>query len=182
MILATFLLFISSLELDEMDSNLCLMKTFFNQIAIIALLFTFSCSSVKTTPENKNELTRKIQVKDYTVIANYANPMRGKPIYLTSEYDLRIKNDSAFAFLPYFGVAYSAPYGGSEGGIKFAEPVKEYSVKSNKKSDGWDIHFEIKARENDYEIYLNIFNNGSSMFTVNSFNRDAITFNGEVKQ
>ena len=164
-----------------MDSTECLMKTFFNQIAIIALVFTVSCSSVKTTTESNKELTRKIQVKDFTVVANYANPMRGKQIYLTSEYDLRIKNDSAFAFLPYFGVAYSAPYGGGEGGIKFSEPVKEYSVKSNKKSDGWDIHFKIKARESDYEIYLNIFNNGSSMFTVNSFNRDAITFNGEVK-
>ena len=165
-----------------MDSTECLMKTFFNQIAIIALVFTVSCSSVKTTTESNKELTRKIQVKDFTIVANYANPMRGKQIYLTSEYDLRIKNDSAFAFLPYFGVAYSAPYGGGEGGIKFSEPVKEYSVKSNKKSDGWDIHFKIKARESDYEIYLNILNNGSSMFTVNSFNRDAITFNGEVKQ
>ena len=158
------------------------MKTFFYQIAILLLFFMVSCSSMKTTSESKNEINQMIQGKDFTVIANYANPMRGRQIYLTSEYDLRIKNDSAFAFLPYFGVAYSAPYGGGEGGIKFAEPVNDYSVTSNKKSDGWNIHFKIKARETDYEINLNVFNNGSSMFTVNSFNRDAITFNGEVKQ
>jgi len=180
--LATFLLYCSLLVLLEMDSNLYPMKTFFKQIAIMVLFFSVSCTSLKTTPESKNEITQKVQVKDYTVIANYANPMRGKQIYLTSGYDLRIKNDSAFAYLPYFGVAYSAPYGGGEGGIKFAEPIHEYSVKSNRKSDGWDIHFKIKGKETDYEIYLNIFNNGSSMFTVNSFNRDAITFNGELKQ
>ena len=56
-----------------------------------------------------------------------------------------------------------------------------YSVKLNKKSTGWDIYFKIKAKDCVYEFYMNIFNNGSSMFTVNSFNRDAITFNGEIK-
>lgn len=155
------------------------MKSHIQHAAIMVLVLITSCSSLKTTPEKIQEFTNKIKAKDFTVDVNYVNPMRGKQIYLTSDYDLRIKNDSAFAYLPYFGVAYIAPYGG-EGGIKFAEPMKEYSIKSNKKSDGWDIHFKIKTQENNYEIFMNVFNNGSAMFTVNSINRDVITFNGEV--
>lgn len=139
-----------------------------------------SCSGLKNTPEKTNELTRKIQKKDFTVVVNYANPLRGRQIYLTSEYDLKIKNDSAIAFLPYFGVAYSVPYGGGDG-IKFAEPMTNYSVRNNKKSDGWNIRFKVKEGEFDYDISMDIYNNGSTMFSVTSFNRDVITFMGEVK-
>ena len=158
------------------------MKKYLIQVSFIAIVFMISCSSLKTAPEVIQEVTGKITSKDYTIAVNFANPMRWRQIYLNSDYDLRIKNDSAFAYLPFFGVAYSAPYGGGEGGIKFAEPIIGYSVKPNKKSDGWDIQFKVKAKENNYEISMNIFNNGNSMFTVKSYNRDPITFNGELKK
>ena len=38
--------------------------------------------------------------------------MNGKTVYLTSPYSVKISNDSAYIELPYFGVAYSVPYGG----------------------------------------------------------------------
>lgn len=141
-----------------------------------------SCTSLKTAPETVKEITRKVESKDFTVVANYANPMRMKSVYLTSEYDLRIKNDSAFAFLPYFGVAHVAPMNPGEGGIKFAEPMTGYTVTPNKKSTGWEIRFRVKSRESVYDINMTIFNNGSTMFTVNSYERDMITFNGEIKR
>jgi hypothetical protein len=158
------------------------MKTLFNYAAFIVVLILASCSSLRTTPETIREITQKVQAKDFTVVVNYANPMRWKQMYLTSEYDLRIRNDSAFAYLPYFGVAYSAPYGGGEGGIKFAEPMKDYSMMTAKKKGSWDIHFKVRGKEDVYEININIFNNGSATITVNSVNRDAIYFSGEVKR
>ena len=182
MSLATFLLY----KCQQVEFNLFLnqivMKSRLYHAAIVMLVFVTSCSSLKTTPESIQEITRKVESKDYTVVVNYANPMRWKQIYLNSEYDLRIKNDSAFAYLPYFGVAYSAPYGGGEGGIKFAEPLNGYAIKPNKKSDGWDIRFKVKGLDDGFEISMNIFNTGSSMITVNSFNRDPITFTGEVEK
>jgi hypothetical protein len=51
-----------------------------------------------------------------------------------------------------------------------------------KKKDSWDIHFKVRGKEDVYEINMNIFNNGSATITVNSVNRDAINFNGEVKR
>ena len=157
------------------------MKTNLIQAVFIVLIFMTSCSFLKTGSISIQELTQEVQSKDFTVSVNTADPLRMRQFYLTSEYDLQLKNDSAFAFLPYFGVAYSAPYGGGEGGIKFAEPMMNYSVKPNKKSNGWDIYFKINAKDCVYEFYMSIFTNGSSMFTVNSFNRDVITFNGEIK-
>jgi len=141
-----------------------------------------ACSSTKTATETIGEVTRKVESKDVTVTVHYANPLRMKQVILTSEYDLRIKNDSAFAYLPYFGVAYSAPYGSSEGGIKFAEPMNDYVITPNKKSNGWDIRFKIRSKEDVYEIFMNIFNNGSALFSVTSQKRDMISFSGEIKR
>jgi len=104
-----------------------------------------------------------------------------KQISLTSDYDIRVKNDSAFAFLPYYGVAHVAPMNSSEGGIKFAELMTNYVIQPNKKKDGWVISFKVNAKEYHYQIYMNIFNNGNSTVTVNSYERDAITFYGDVK-
>ena len=158
------------------------MKTLLICSTFALLFFMFACSSSKTAADTIREITHKVESKDFTVNVNSANPFRMKHVMLTSEYDLRIKNDSAFAFLPYYGVAYSAPYNSSEGGIKFAEPMTDYSMVPNKKSTGWDIRFKVKSKECTYEIYMNLFNNGSAMFSVSSYQRDMISFNGEVKR
>ena len=158
------------------------MKTLLICSTFALLFFMFACSSSKTAADTIREITHKVESKDFTVNVNSANPFRMKHVMLTSEYDLRIKNDSAFAFLPYYGVAYSAPYNSREGGIKFAEPMTDYSMVPNKKSTGWDIRFKVKSKEYTYEIYMNLFNNGSAMFSVSSYQRDMISFNGEVKR
>ena len=148
----------------------------------VLLFFMAACSSTKTATKTIGEITRKVESKDVTITVHYANPLRMKQVVLTSEYDLRIKNDSAFADLPYFGVANSAPYGSSEGGIKFAEPMKDYVITPNKKSTGWDIYFKIRSKGGTYEVFMNIFNNGSTSFSVTSQQRDMISFNGGIKR
>jgi len=157
------------------------MKTQFSCIVALLLFFMSSCSTFKTAPETIKEITRKVESKDFTIMVNSAYPMRMKPVNLTSEYDLRIKNDSAFAFLPYFGVAHVAPVDPSEGGIKFAAPMTDYKITPNKRSTGWDIQFRVKSNLSVYDIFMNVFNNGSSTIMIHSYDRDAITFNGEVK-
>lgn len=155
------------------------MKAYFGLFAGMALLL-ISCSGVKTTPESVKSLTQKVENKNFTVKVQYAQPLSGKQIFLTSEYALTVKNDSAEAFLPYFGVAYSAPYGG-DGGIRFNERMTDFSIMPNKKNNGWDIQFKVKAPEDYYEFFLKIFNDGSANFTVNSNRRQSISFMGEVK-
>lgn len=158
------------------------MKTPLICLGCLMLFFMTSCSSLKTSSETISEITRKVEAKDFTVLVNYANPLRMQPVYLTSDYDLRIKNDSVFAYLPYFGVAHTAPFNPSEGGIKFATVMTNYKITPHKKSNGWDITFRVKTTGSVYDIRLDVFNTGSSTITVNSYERDAITFNGELKR
>jgi len=158
------------------------MKTQISSIAALLLFFMSSCSGLKTAPETIKEITAKVESKDFTVVVNSANPMRMKPVFLTSEYDLRIKNDSAFAYLPYYGVAHVAPFDASEGGIKFATLMTDYKITPNRKSTGWEITFRVKSSFSTYDIRMNIFNNGSTTVSINSYERDMISFDGEIKR
>ena len=158
------------------------MKTSLINATILLLFFMISCSISKTTPEKASEITKKIESKNFTINVNYANPLRMKPVFLTSGYSLRIKNDSAFAYLPYYGVAQVAPIDLSEGGIKFETLMSKYQIHSNKKSDGWYIQFNVKQNESEYEVFINVFNNGNAIVSINSYERDVISFNGEVNQ
>lgn len=160
------------------------MKTFLFSISTtIAMMIATSCASVNTaTPEVTNLIKNKVAAKNYTIDARMANPMRGKAIVLNYGYELQIKADSAYAYLPYYGVAQRAPYGNTDGGIKFDEPMKDYTIKSKKKDNGWDISFKVETKDYNYELNLSIFNNGNASFTVNTVDRDVISFTGEVKK
>ncbi len=161
------------------------MKRLFIPGLIILFVLTLSaCSSSKTPSADEQaksqKISQQVENKKYTIEVDRAMPMRGRAINLSYGYDLKISNDSAYAYMPYFGVAQSAPYGGGEGGIKFATLMKEYTISPAK--DGWDIRFKVDTKDYNYEFYLNIFKNGSSMVSVNSYQRDQISFTGNLKE
>lgn len=149
---------------------------------LILLLVLSACGSSRIPSEEEQAKEKRVREmvlnKDFTVEVTQAIPMRGRSINLTSSYDIKIKNDSAYAYLPYFGVAHSAPYGGGEGGVKFATVMNEYQLSDKK--DGWDIKFKAKSSEYNYEVLLTIFRNGNSTVHVSSYQKDPITFYGKV--
>ncbi len=157
------------------------MKTFCNKLTFLILFVLCACNTTKTTPEVAEQNLQKIENRDFTIRANYANPLRMRQVFLTSEYTLKIKGDSAFAYLPYYGVAHTAPMDPSDGGIKFSELMLDYTSKPTKKQDGREISFKVNTREYNYQINLTVFFNGSSTISVNSYQRDPITFYGEMK-
>ncbi len=157
------------------------MKSKLNISGFLLGLSLISCSTVKILPDKTNQIRQKVVSNNFTIQVNYANPLRGSQIYLTSDYDLKIKNDSAFAYLPYFGEAFVAPYGSSEGGIQFRKPVHNYKMEPKINNKGWDIHFQVKSEYTTYDFSIQIFRNGQSDFTVTSFDKDAISFSGALK-
>lgn len=147
----------------------------------VAISMGFACTSVKDIATTKLNVETKINSDNYTISFNYVNPARLRPHHLTSDYTLTIKGDTAIAYLPYFGVAHTAVYGSGEGGIRFTEKVNNFEEKRNRKNDGWDITFDIKAEMQSYKMMLNIYDSGSSTLYVTPSNKDAISYNGEMK-
>lgn len=150
-------------------------------LAMAILLVCGACSSSKTLPELANKVSAKVDARDYTIGVSMANPMRMRPVYLTSEYELRIKGDSAFAYLPYFGVAHIAPFNASEGGIRFSRPMTDYKADRNVSKGLWDIRFNVAEGQIRYSIYIRLYQNGKATLDVNSYDKDMISFDGEMK-
>jgi hypothetical protein len=144
-----------------------------------------ACSSLKQTKEEKEirlvQISESVAKDHYTIEVSRANPMRSKTINLTPGYDLTIKNDSAIAYLPYFGRATYVPYGGGEGGIKFAQKMEGYQITLNSKGDGWLVRFNINTPEYNYKFNVTIYQEGNASISVSSSQRDPITFDGEMK-
>ncbi len=125
------------------------------------------------------EIKELITSRSFDFQVNQALPMGGGAIYLTSQYDLKIKGDSAFAWLPYYGVAYRADYGSSEGGIKFREPVKDYKLVLKK--SGYEITFSVHTVQDNYNLHLEISETGYGTLGVTSINRQFISFSGRME-
>ena len=112
------------------------MKT--NKLILLGLI----CLTVAmpTTAQNRNEkkarteraVKEAIAAKQYKINVDRMQPMRGGSRNLTTNYTLEIRNDSVFSYLPYFGVAYNAPYGGGKS-LNFNASITGYTTRALKK-------------------------------------------------
>ena len=148
-------------------------------LALLVGIPTLSAQSKKEKKEQKKEAVKKlIESENYKIDVNTAMPMRGLSIPLTSSYSLEIRNDSVISYLPYYGRAYSIPYGGGDG-LNFKAVLKEYSMKMDKKGNAV-IEFIARNPEDRYEYRIKVFPNGSASIDVNMQNRQSISFQGEL--
>jgi hypothetical protein len=144
------------------------------------ILFAVFPSLTTHAQYNQDTAAVKKMIADqqYVFKAQQAMPLGGKTIQLTSDYDIKITKDSVLAYLPYFGRAYSANIGSSEGGIKFNSKQFDYTVREKK--GGWNISIKPKDAKDVQQLEFSIFNNGNASLNVNSTNRQAISYSGFV--
>ena len=148
-------------------------------LALLVGIPTLSAQSKKEKKEQKKEAVKKlIESENYKIDVPPAMPMRGRSIPLTSSYSLEIRNDSVISYLPYYGRAYSIPYGGGDG-LNFKAVLKEYSMEMDKKGNAV-IEFIARNPEDRYEYRVKVFPNGSASIDVNMQNRQSISFQGEL--
>ncbi|HRG13237.1 MAG TPA: DUF4251 domain-containing protein, partial [Macellibacteroides fermentans] len=96
----------------------------------------------------------------------------------TSNYSLTVRNDSVFSYLPYFGQAYSLPYGGGVG-MTFDAPLTEYNQRYDKKNNA-EITFRTRSADDTHTFRIQIYPNASATIQVTSINRQGITYYGTV--
>ena len=117
----------------------------------------------------------------FTFHAQTAMPSSGPTKQLTSEYDVRVSKNSVVSHLPYFGRAYSAPYGSGDGGFNFTSTKFDYSSKARKKG-GWEISIKPKDVTDVREFLLTVSENGYGTLQAMSNNRRPISFSGYVSE
>jgi hypothetical protein len=129
--------------------------------------------------DKKAEIKNLIQAQNYVFKAQSAMPMAGVTRQLTSDFDLQVSKDSIVSNLPYYGRAYTAPLNPSEGPLNFTSTNFQYLISNNKKG-GWNVTIIPKDLQDPRQLTLTIFDNGSASMLVNSYNRQAISFNGYI--
>lgn len=112
--------------------------------------------------------------------ATNANPMKGATINLTTEYDVKVTKDSIYSYLPYYGVAYTASYGGTDSPMVFDSPIGSYSMEETKK--GYRIKVKAKNGNDSLEFSFSIMETGSTTLNVISVNRQTISYFGNLEK
>lgn len=123
------------------------------------------------------ELKEMVNGRNFVFKAQFALPMGGSSIQLTSEYDVKIKKDTLVCFLPYFGRAYTAPMNPAEGGYRFTSANYDYAVKSKRKG-GWDIVVKPRDIKNLQQMIFYVSETGYGSLQITDNNRQPISFNG----
>lgn len=155
-------------------------RIIFSLLLIMAISIpTLSAQTKKEKKELKKQAVEKLITSGkYKIDVNRALPARGRSVMLISPYSVEIRNDSIISHLPYYGRAYSIPYGGGEG-LNFIAPLTDYKLDWDKKGTA-KIKFTARSTEDKFDFDIDIFSNGSSTIFVNMQNRQSINFQGEV--
>ena len=106
-------------------------------------------------------------------------PIRGGMKHLNDSYNIRLSGDTLYSYLPYFGRAYTVPYGGGKG-LHFQAPLQDYVV-SHPKRDLTVIQLLVTNDEDQYHYMIELYDNGRANLTVRATEREQISFSGEMK-
>ena len=111
------------------------MKKFLS-MAVLILLAGSLCAQAQTKAERKAKeaeiVKTRLENRDYTIEISTVLPMSGRSIQVSPDFTLTVKGDSIRSVLPYFGRAYTIPYGGGNG-LRFEAITKDYKQEYNKK-------------------------------------------------
>lgn len=128
------------------------------------------------------EMKTLIDSGAYTFVADWANSQGGGRINLmTNPNYLKMDNERADAYLPYFGVV-QVPSVSGKGGIEFSGLVENYQVEYIDKKQKALIRFNAKDEAESFNITLTVFQNKNSYLTVSSSGRNSINYDGKVAE
>lgn len=148
----------------------------FGKIFLMGLLFV---TTQAIAQGDKAAVKSSVESKKFVFHAQTALPSSGRSRQLTSEYSLRISGDSLVSNLPFYGRAYSVPYGSHDGGFNFTSTKFEYSATPGKKK-GWNISIKPKDVTDFREFSLSLSDNGYGTLQALTNNRQPMSFTGYI--
>jgi hypothetical protein len=159
------------------------MNKLLTSLLILALLLSglSPAAAQKTNKKDTQfqEMNALIEGARYQFIVQSVQPTGGQTIQSTSGYTMDIKDSIYTADLPYFGRAYKASYGG-DGGVKFEGTPENLEITSNEKKRTIKVQFEIRGKNDKYTLYLSAGYSGYASLSINSQNRQPISYSGII--
>ena len=151
-------------------------------VLMAAALLLPSCAALRQSPEEEARIAalvnQRLDARQYRSYVNYMTPRRGPGKSITDPYCVTVDGSKLNSYLPYFGVAYSLPYGGGKG-LNFEDTIDDYI------DYGWQkgrrmIAFSTDNGEDVIVYTLTIYEGGSADVNVHCRNRDDISYRGSL--
>lgn len=120
-----------------------------------------------------------IENRQFVISVKSMHPFRGTSRHLTSDYSFELYGDSVVSYLPYFGEVRMVPYGGGKG-LNFIGQITAYEA-FQVKAGLYRVIMGVYNDEEEYRYFLEVFENGRATLDISSYNRDPISFMGEME-
>ncbi|ADF53011.1 secreted protein [Zunongwangia profunda SM-A87] len=158
----------------------------------------FGCGAANYTMKdihNFEELSQFAQQKEFEIENQWANPLRANTVTFISNPNfnsgninlignpnhIKFKGDSVDVFLPYFGVRQMGGGYNDRGAIKFKGIPEELSFTENKDKDYVRYEFSANDDSENYQFFITLYSNGNASTSVNSSQRDNISYTGKFE-
>ena len=158
-------------------------KNFLIWLWLFLTITTSGCSLSKELTRDKksaNEalLLEAIDKRSFVVEVDRAHPLTGESRMLTTLYSLEVNGEKVKSHLPYFGRAYSVPYGGGDGLI-FESVITDYQSSTKKKGETV-LSFKAKTKEDHFVYRVYLSPSGTASIDITSIHRHPISFTGKA--
>ena len=172
---------------EQSQNNVILYATILQimnrKLVILAMTLVFSFQAYASTPDSdtssvEQSVAEAISDTVYVVYVDRAYPMGHGSLFLTDRYSLSVDKETAVSRLPYFGRAYSIPYGGGDG-LNFEESLSDYSMTKGKKERN-EIKFSVRTSEDTFDFNITVYPEGEAYVSIISNNRQPISYTGEL--
>lgn len=131
--------------------------------------------------QKEKEMIELIDSGHFRFVASSARSNLGNFNNLGTNYDLIFDSVQVKAYLPYFGRAYSVPYGGS-GGVKFDLTADKVEKNWNERKKIFLIHTEVADIQDSYSINLTAGASGYATLMISFSNRQMINYYGNIEK
>jgi hypothetical protein len=148
-------------------------------LVVSAGIMVYAKTTESPGQEQEGELAKIIESGKFIFEARRAFPQRGQSIDLSTNYGyIKIADNTAEASLPYFGRVYHVPYGGRVG-IAFSGEIRNQEIQ---KKNGRRIiySFEVRGDDDNYNVTMDIHDNGDASVNVTSRQRSRISYQGNI--
>lgn len=131
--------------------------------------------------DGNSDVTKLIESGNYSIVVDKIFPSGAPMISSTDGYKLTLSDGKVNAQLPYFGEAHTSIVPGvDEPSISFEDC--EVSLKAVKGSGDWNWKFSAKSGNENVDVVITIWKNGSAEIACTPANRTFISYRGEVTE
>lgn len=151
---------------------------------IAAVLLAAGCGILHQTSEEKRaeeariaaRVQQQLDTRQYEVTIQFMFPRRREAQPVNGQYSVTVDGTHLISHLPYFGVAYSVPYGGGKV-LNFEDEIEAYHDAPGRRNSRI-ITFSTNNGEDELVYRLTVYPDGNADLQVSAQNRESISYRG----